>query len=169
MLYLLLLACGPGHKAYLSPSGQLAVAESSLDFGAVAYGELASLDLVLVNTGSAQLTVAASTDNSLFGVSQPSFQIGAGAELVLVVSYQPAANLDPAVGVLNLVAEGSEFTVELVGSTDPDGDGDGAGGTKALWGTDATRRRVTAGCGDLAAEDPGRAGGLAMTADGAFG
>ncbi len=126
MLYLLLLACGPGHKAFLSPSGQLAVAETSLDFGAVAYGDLATLNLTLVNTGSAQLTVGAVTDNTLFGVSQPSFQIGAGAELALAVSFQPAANRDAAAGTLTLTAEGAEVAVALTGSTDPDGDDDGA-------------------------------------------
>ena len=124
MLYLLLIACSPGHQAVLAPRGELLVAEDGLDFGAVPLGLLETAEITLINTGTAQLDVEASVDEPTFSVGQSSLSIGAGSELPLTVSFQPAGAA-AASGSLTLVTDGGELTLALSGSTDPDGDDDG--------------------------------------------
>ena len=86
-------------EAQVGPIPAIAISPTNLDFGQIAVGQTATLQMTVKNVGGGTLAGVASTDNGSFRiVSGSPFSLGSQQPQVIKVSYQPSgAAMDNAV------------------------------------------------------------------------
>ena len=109
LLTLLTIACG-GDQQITKVEGRITVAPPTLDFGAIAVGDSADLELVLQNTGLGEVTVVnlvETWEGSTFEIATELSEVVLGESLTsgeqrtLTIRYTPTAN-EVDVGILTI-------------------------------------------------------------------
>lgn len=105
----------------------IAVTESSIDFGSVAYGELISSSITITNRGEGDLNISSITTASPFAVTPPSLTLLPGSSTRITVTVQPIT-YDVFQGSVSLSSDDPDngtVSVQLYANTVIDADADG--------------------------------------------
>ncbi len=136
LLFALLIAgCNPVGQVYTVRRPEIAVEVPCSDTGSgcdqiqifgVAFEREASEEFVISNAGARVLTVDLQLGHADFSVEPSSSSVAAGSSETFTVSYAPTVFDDQEASLLILHnAVSDEVVIAVLGTTDPDADGDG--------------------------------------------